>query len=288
MTILIGTGVRIAAGLAMALALGGMASAADLLERTAKGEAIRIGAANIAPHVVMDGQKQTGEALEVARKALSEMGVTNVEILTIDFGALIPALQANRIDMIASGMSITPPRCKQVAFSDPYYGKAEALIVKKGNPLGLKTYDDIAKNPAARFGHVLGGTEGPQAASAGIQESQISTYPDSATLADALKADRIDALALPDLQVNWILKKSGWEEFETPEPFVPKLDGKDQVLFTAFGFSLEDAPFRDKFNEVLDRMKKDGTVSSLVKDFAITQFGVDLAADQTFQQVCGD
>lgn len=274
-----------AATIASGLALS-QVSASPIAERVAAGEPIRIGAANIAPHVVLRDGTESGEAIEVVRQVLAGLDIDNIEIVSIDFGGLIPALQAGRIDMIASGMSITPPRCEVLAFSDPYYAKSEALIVAKGNPLGTVSFADIAATSSARLGFVLGGTEGPQSAAAGVAESQISNYPDSATLADALKAGRIDALALPDLQVNWLLMQDGWDNFETPGPFIPQIDGQDQILYTAFGFSQADAEFRDEFNAVLDTMKNDGSVAAAAAPFAVTQFAVDLAKDKSWTDIC--
>jgi len=44
-----------------------------------------------------------------------------------DWAAIVPSLKAKKIDMIASGMSITPERLQQVNFTEPYW----AELVKK-------------------------------------------------------------------------------------------------------------------------------------------------------------
>jgi polar amino acid transport system substrate-binding protein len=94
------------------------ASAETTLERIKRAGEIRIGFANEAPfgYQTPDG-KLTGEAPEVGKAVLKQLGITKVEGVLTEFGALIPGLRAGHFDMIAAGMYITPQRCKQVQFS---------------------------------------------------------------------------------------------------------------------------------------------------------------------------
>ena len=48
----------------------------------------------------------------------------------MDWDGIIPALLAGKIDMVCSGMSISPERAAQVAFSDPYYTISKLIVVK--------------------------------------------------------------------------------------------------------------------------------------------------------------
>ncbi len=47
----------------------------------------------------------------------------------IDWDAIIPSLRAEKIDMIASGMSITEKRKEQVNFTNPYWTITQVLVV---------------------------------------------------------------------------------------------------------------------------------------------------------------
>jgi len=67
----------------------------------------------------------------VAHKA----GYSCVKIISMDFDALIPALQQGKIDVIAAGMTITPEREKVVAFTIPYWEVDQAVIVSKKKQL---------------------------------------------------------------------------------------------------------------------------------------------------------
>ncbi len=61
----------------------------------------------------------TGESPEVARVVLERAGVREVNWVRMDFGELIGQLESGAIDMIATGMRITPARAARVAFSLP-------------------------------------------------------------------------------------------------------------------------------------------------------------------------
>jgi polar amino acid transport system substrate-binding protein len=80
--------------------------------------------------------------------ALSEqLGVT-FEWNNATFDGLITQLKSSRIDVAISGMSDTPERQKEVDFVD-YYQAGAMLLVKKGNPEGLKSMADLCGQTVA-------------------------------------------------------------------------------------------------------------------------------------------
>lgn len=60
----------------------------------------------------------------------------------LDFGGLIPALQAKQIQAIASGMYASDERAKQVNFVQ-YMKASEASLVRKGNPKKITSLDTM-------------------------------------------------------------------------------------------------------------------------------------------------
>lgn len=77
---------------------------------------------------------ETGEAagfdVDVIRWIADEMGF-EVEIVPIDWDAIIPTLTTGNIDLIASGMTITAARQERVAFTDPYWAIDLAVVVRQ-------------------------------------------------------------------------------------------------------------------------------------------------------------
>lgn len=96
-----------------------------------------------------------GADIELAKKLAEKMGL-ELEIKTIDFDALIPALQSGKVDVVITGMSPTEERKKNIDFSDIYFQGKNGVIVKKGDAGKYKTEDDLKK---AKLGVQKGSTQ---------------------------------------------------------------------------------------------------------------------------------
>ncbi|MEL4304589.1 basic amino acid ABC transporter substrate-binding protein [Methanococcoides sp. LMO-2] len=83
----------------------------------------------------------TGFDIELI-KAIAEDQGFEVEIQSIGFDALIPAVQSGNIDIIASGMTITEAREEQVDFSAPYIDAGLAIAVAADNG-DVSSIDDL-------------------------------------------------------------------------------------------------------------------------------------------------
>ena len=82
--------------------------------------------------------EKTGQAAGFDVDSLNWIAKTmGVEIThkPMAWDGIIPALLAKQIDMVGSGMSITPERSKMVQFSDPYWTIRKIFITKKGSLL---------------------------------------------------------------------------------------------------------------------------------------------------------
>mgnify|MGYP003340425910 CR=1 FL=1 len=72
-----------------------------------------------------------GHNAVLARIVAGKLG-RPIEFVDLKFAALIAALQTGKIDMIATGMSASEERRKQIAFSKPYYMNHQMVIVRSG------------------------------------------------------------------------------------------------------------------------------------------------------------
>jgi arginine/ornithine transport system substrate-binding protein len=73
--------------------------------------------------------KLKGFDIDIAH-ALCERLKRRCELVTSDFDALIPALNAKKFDAIVASMSITPARLKAVDFSQPYYDSVGRVVAR--------------------------------------------------------------------------------------------------------------------------------------------------------------
>ena len=198
------------AALALGVGLAGVsvmpASAADLEALKEQGFA-RIAIANEPPWtMVTTGGEVSGAAPDLARAVLNKLGVEDVVASVSEYGAMIPGVQARRFDMVAAGLFIKPERCEAVLFSQPDLCDAESFMIKAGNPMGLKSFADVASS-GAKIGVVGGGTEEKLAIEAGVERANIVVVPDPQSGAKLLQDGRIDVYALPVLSISDLLEE---------------------------------------------------------------------------------
>ena len=67
--------------------------------------------------------------------AIAEDQGFNVEFKSLEFDSLTIELQNGNIDVVASGMSITPDRLESIDFSDPYYNAGLSIMVAKDSDI---------------------------------------------------------------------------------------------------------------------------------------------------------
>lgn len=226
-----------------------------------------------------DGEP-TGEAPEVAKAVLGELGIETVEASVVDFGSLIPGIQAGQYDMIAAGMFINPERAEQVAFSSPDYCATTALAVAEGNPLGLSDFQSIADSDAV-LGVLGGAVEEGYALDSGVPEDQVQTFGDTPSVFDALSAGRIDAVALTEPTV--LTQVADREGLEATEGFVPVIDGEEQLGCGAFAFT--DTEFCNVFNDMLNTFQEEDRILPIVEEFGFGETAVERATEVTVEQL---
>jgi polar amino acid transport system substrate-binding protein len=72
------------------------------------------------------------------------MGV-KLTLASMPFAQLLPALQEGKIDLILSGMTMTPQRNRKVVFVGPYYVTGKAFLTKQETIASLGNADGIDK-----------------------------------------------------------------------------------------------------------------------------------------------
>lgn len=99
---------------------------------TGSGEVLRFGTAAVTePFSFVDASRRiVGLDIEIASRVA--LGTNRkLEVVNMDFGAMIPALIAGKVDMIGACITITDERAKQVLFSAPYYTGGISALVKE-------------------------------------------------------------------------------------------------------------------------------------------------------------
>ncbi len=259
----------------------------DLLASLQESGSITVGIANEVPYGYQDEDgTATGEAPEVARAVLGEMGITEVEAEVVDFGALISGLQAGQFDMIAAGMYINADRAEQILFSDPDYCIGEALAVPEGNPLGLSDFESVVATPEATIAILSGAVEEGYAETAGVPDNQIELFGDVNAQYDALSSGRVDAVTGTSLTIKTQVDSRGG--LEVTESFFPlDEDGEEILGCGGFGFRNDNQAFRDAYNDQLNSMQEAGELIDIITQFGFAAEDVERAQELTVSDLTG-
>jgi len=120
------------------------ASKSPVLDRISLNKELVVGTAASMPPLNMttkDG-KIIGLEIDLAQAMADSMGV-KLRLAAMQFSELLPALEAGKIDMILSGMTITPRRNMKVAFVGPYFRSGKAILTKLPTLAQAQTPEDV-------------------------------------------------------------------------------------------------------------------------------------------------
>jgi polar amino acid transport system substrate-binding protein len=120
------------AGYAQRSVAADAASGAPVLDRIVAKKELVVGTAASMPPLNMtmkDGQI-AGLEVDLAQLIAGSLGV-KLTLKPMHFSDLLPALQAGKVDMVLSGMTITPARNLKVAFVGPYIVTGKSILTKQ-------------------------------------------------------------------------------------------------------------------------------------------------------------
>lgn len=271
----------------MVVSLAACGDKGSTLEQAIERGYVTVGFANEKPYAYKEASGElTGEAVEIARVILERLGIKEMRGELTEFGSLVAGLQAERFDMITAGMFINPERCSAVLFADPEYSIGEALAVKKGNPLGLGSYADVANDDNAKVAVMTGAVEIGYMEKSGIPSERIIQVPDQASAISALQADRVQAITMTGPSLQAMLDSASDESIERVTDFEqPVIDGESVRGYGATAFRKADTEFQQAYNTELQKMKESGELLDILQQFGFTE--EELPGDMTAAALCG-
>lgn len=260
------------AGALGAAVLGGCGrESADALTRIRAGGQVAIGLSQLEPFSYTDASgRPTGESPEVARAVVARLGGSGLSAVQVDYERLIPGLRDGQFDMIAIGLTITPLRCGQVAFSRPDYIAKTALLVPSGNPKGLGTLGGVARS-GSTLGVLARGAELEFAHAAGVPDDRIRTFPGQSSLFRGVADGRVDAAALTRISLLDEARRNAGTDVEVTAGFYPLVDGRPAMLGGGFAFRQEDTALRAEFDRGLTELQRSGGWLDAVRPFGLTE-----------------
>ena len=194
--------------------------------------------------------KLIGFDIDAAEEVGKRLGV-KIEWQPTAWDGVIHSLNAKKFDCIWNGMTITEERAKEVAFTKPYIMDGQIAIVKFTDKR-FKKLDDLksVKVGAQKGSSAINAVKKLPSAPAELKE-----YEDNPKALLDLEAGRIDVVVIDNV---------------TGRDFIAKRPGKFKVLpgFISkepFGvaFRKDDGELREKVQQTLDKMVKDGTMAKI-------------------------
>tara|TARA_B100000768_G_scaffold26230_1_gene24261 strand:+ start:168 stop:1010 length:843 start_codon:yes stop_codon:yes gene_type:complete len=238
----------------------------DTLKRLKKQGYATVAVANEPPYsdIKSDGYV-TGAAPDVARAVLKVLGVDDLRAQVIMYGAMIPALQARRVDMATSGLYIKPGRCESIIYSEPDLCGAEAFAVPAGNPNNLLTYEDIAANPSLKMTTCAGCAEEKYALERGVSADQIVYFDAPPSGIKMLQQGRVDVFALSGLGTADLLNKTNDPSLQLVMPVTGVPMG-----CAGAAFNMDDKEFRAEYNMALASIKANGEFAAIIEPYGFS------------------
>ena len=204
------------------------------------------------PFAALDGRGQPiGYEIDLAKEVSRRLGVAP-GFVGMDFGGIVDALIARKVDVIISGLSPYPAHAKQLAYSRPYFNAGQVLVVTSGYPLTL----------AGLAGRMVGVESGSTAdlemrqRAGQIDYLQVKSYTTPEAAMEDVRAGRLDAAATDVLTAREYLARNAGLNIAGP-PFTDD----PYVIASRRG----DRSLAAEINRILDDLEREGFLNDLAE-----------------------
>ena len=186
------------------------------------------------------------------------------------FDGLLPALSGGRCDVVASGIFVTSERTKTFP-AVPYYKSSRVLLVKSGNPEGIKSLEDLSGKTAAtqvatEYEKTLKKVDA-QLKSQGKPGINIQTYPKASDAVQQLVVGRAVAVYTQDTEAAFRSKaQPGQFEIAFRDPAAETFGIYHRKDEADLGKGLETA---------VQKMRQDGSLAEIAKRWGLPTTGTE-------------
>ncbi|MCL6611299.1 MAG: basic amino acid ABC transporter substrate-binding protein [Peptococcaceae bacterium] len=190
--------------------------------------------------------------------AIAEVANLDIEIRSMNFDGIIPALETASVDGAISAMTITDKRKQSVNFSVPYYLSGQSIAVRADNN-AIKGWDDLK---GKKLGVQISTTGADEARK--VPNAKVTDYNTINEAFMALKSGAVDAV-VNDYPVNaYFVKQSKDKDVK----LVGELRTSEHY---GIAFPKKNTELLDTFNKALKTLKDNGKYAEIYKKW----FGAD-------------
>lgn len=223
------------------------------------------------PYNVPEDGKYVGIDADIVSEALTRLGLTKVTYVEGPWDSMVPNLESKRCDFLQTNIHWNPDRAKLIGFTVPVYFYGDTLMVKKGNPLGIDTWGSLA-------GRSVGGMLGNEYVDwleARNDLSAVKTYKTWPELITDVEQGRVDGAIVDGVVSSYYIETTPTSQVELAAGYIPQ---EDLSNWTRFGVPLGYNDLANAFSNVLDDMRVDGTIATI-----LAKYGLSAQAIQVFK-----
>ena len=233
------------------------------------------------PYEYKDGDKIVGIDAEIAAAIADKLGM-KLEIVDVDFGAVLTGVAEGKYDMGMAGITVTDKRKESMDFSNTYATGIQVIIVNDGSPIA--TLDDLwnfdengdpvsLKNPDIKIGVQQDTTGDIYSSSAisgwgfndlnedeSIKTDRVIRYKTGAEAVAALKSGKVDCV---------IIDNEPAKSFVAANEGIHILAGDNEYAVEDYAICVDkgNTALLDKINKALDELKADGTIDGIINKY---------------------
>ncbi|MBR2010856.1 MAG: transporter substrate-binding domain-containing protein [Clostridia bacterium] len=234
------------------------------------------------PYEFKDGDNFAGIDVEIAQAIAKKLGM-ELEIVDVDFGAVLTGVAEGKYDMGMAGITVTDTRKQTMDFSETYATGIQVIIVNDGST--ITSLDDLfnfnddgdpvsLKNTGIRIG-VQENTTGDIYSSDDITnwgfnnlnedgsvngEDRVKRFKTGAEAVAALKNDQVDCV---------IIDNEPAKSFVAANTGIHILEGDNEYAIEDYAICVKkgNSELLTKINQALAELKADGTIATIVAKY---------------------
>ena len=233
------------------------------------------------PYEFKDGDKIVGIDAEIAQAIADKLGM-KLEIMDVDFGAVLTGVAEGKYDMGMAGITVTEERKQNMDFSSTYATGIQVIIVKDGSSItgldSLFVFDEEGNptalvNPDIKVG-VQQDTTGDIYSSSSVagwgfndlnddesvKTDRVVRYKTGAEAIEALKSDKVDCV---------ITDNEPAKSFVAANTGIHILEGDNEYAVEDYAICVNkgNTELLNKINKALDELKADGTIDAIINKY---------------------
>ncbi len=193
-----------------------------------------------------------GFDIDLAREVCSRLGVT-LKLQPINWDAKEQELNTGNIDCIWNGLTITPERQKTILFSKPYMNNRQVLVVRANSG-----YTSLSQLAGKKLGIQAGSSAHDALNSAPEFKAKLAAvveFDDNMTALMDLELGGLDVVLMDEIVARYYIQQKSKNFAVLDEALASEEYG--------IGFRKNDQELRDKVQETLEAMHKDGTLAKI-------------------------